>query len=90
MLVLGLHAEQGAAAPPAALTAARAVAGSREAAGGTLDAEAVLARRDGFTSHWKDDGQVAWLEGTGAELVRGWGGWTASAGCWCAPWMAAS
>ncbi|MCC9307237.1 NAD(P)/FAD-dependent oxidoreductase [Kitasatospora sp. RB6PN24] len=59
--------------PPAALTAARAVAGSREAAGGALDAAAVLARRDGFASHWKDEGQVAWLEGIGAELIRGWG-----------------
>ncbi|MFI9272279.1 dihydrolipoyl dehydrogenase family protein [Kitasatospora sp. NPDC052896] len=59
--------------PPAALGAARAVAGSREAATGALDAPAVLARRDSFVAHWKDDGQVAWLEGTGAVLVRGEG-----------------
>ncbi|WP_327069803.1 dihydrolipoyl dehydrogenase family protein [Kitasatospora sp. NBC_01302] len=59
--------------PPAALSAARAVAGSREAVTGRLDAAAVLARRDSFVSHWKDDGQVAWVAGTGAELVRGQG-----------------
>ena len=30
-----------------------------------------LARRDSFASHWKDDGQVAWLDGAGISLVRG-------------------
>ncbi|MFD0257965.1 dihydrolipoyl dehydrogenase family protein [Kitasatospora indigofera] len=60
--------------PVAALAAARAVAGSREAVGdGALDAAAVLARRDSFTSHWRDDGQVEWLDGAGIDLVRGHG-----------------
>ncbi|WP_406197013.1 NAD(P)/FAD-dependent oxidoreductase [Kitasatospora sp. NBC_01560] len=60
--------------PVAALAAARAVAGSREAVGdAVLDAAAVLARRDAFASHWKDDGQVQWLRDTGIELVRGHG-----------------
>ncbi|MEV7025350.1 NAD(P)/FAD-dependent oxidoreductase [Kitasatospora sp. NPDC093558] len=60
--------------PAAALADARAVAGSREAVGGRrLDAAAVLARRDSFTSHWRDDGQVQWLRDTGIELVRGHG-----------------
>ncbi|MFJ2580175.1 dihydrolipoyl dehydrogenase family protein [Kitasatospora aureofaciens] len=60
--------------PVAALADARAVAGSREAVGGgQLDPAAVLARRDSFTSHWKDDGQVQWLRDTGIELVRGHG-----------------
>lgn len=59
--------------PAAALAAARAVAGSREAVTGPLDAAEVLARRDSFASDWKDDGQVAWLESIGAELVRGQG-----------------
>ncbi|MER7770745.1 NAD(P)/FAD-dependent oxidoreductase [Kitasatospora sp. NPDC096140] len=60
--------------PVAALTDARAVAGSREAVGdGRLDPAAVLARRDSFTSHWKDDGQVKWLRDTGIDLVRGHG-----------------
>ena len=27
----------------------------------SLDVAAVLARRDGFTHHWDDDGQVPWL-----------------------------
>ncbi|WP_326599871.1 dihydrolipoyl dehydrogenase family protein [Streptomyces sp. NBC_01803] len=59
--------------PPAALAAARAVAGSREAVGGRLDAAAVLARRDSFTSNWRDDSQVSWIESTGADLFRGHG-----------------
>ncbi|MFV2175565.1 dihydrolipoyl dehydrogenase family protein [Actinomadura sp. LOL_016] len=59
--------------PAAALAGARRVAGAREAAGGTLDAEAVLRRRDDFASHWKDDGQVDWLDGAGIVLVRGHG-----------------
>lgn len=59
--------------PVAALAGARAVAGSREAVRGGLDAAAVLARRDSFTSHWKDDGQVEWLRGAGIDLVRGHG-----------------
>ncbi|WP_030246572.1 dihydrolipoyl dehydrogenase family protein [Streptomyces sp. NRRL S-350] len=60
--------------PVAALADARAVAGSREAVGdGRLDPAAVLARRDSFTSHWNDDGQVRWLRDTGIELVRGHG-----------------
>ncbi|MFJ9611424.1 dihydrolipoyl dehydrogenase family protein [Kitasatospora sp. NPDC101176] len=60
--------------PVAALADARAVAGSREAVGdGRLDPAAVLARRDSFTSHWNDDGQVGWLRDTGIDLVRGHG-----------------
>ncbi|MCX4749884.1 NAD(P)/FAD-dependent oxidoreductase [Kitasatospora sp. NBC_01287] len=59
--------------PSAALAAARAVAGSREAVTGALDAAAVLARRDSFTSHWKDDGQADWMAGVGIDLVRGEG-----------------
>ncbi|MFE2722367.1 dihydrolipoyl dehydrogenase family protein [Kitasatospora sp. NPDC059327] len=60
--------------PVAALAGARAVAGAREAVGGgALDPAAVLARRDSFTSHWRDDGQVQWLRDTGIELVRGHG-----------------
>ncbi|GAA2831362.1 NAD(P)/FAD-dependent oxidoreductase [Kitasatospora sp. CM 4170] len=59
--------------PVAALAGARGVAGAREAVGGALDPAAVLARRDSFTSHWRDDGQVKWLRDTGIELVRGHG-----------------
>jgi pyruvate/2-oxoglutarate dehydrogenase complex dihydrolipoamide dehydrogenase (E3) component len=56
-----------------ALQAARRLPGAREAVTGTLDVAAVLARRDEFTSHWKDDGQVAWLDSAGIDLVRGHG-----------------
>jgi len=57
--------------PAAALTGARRVEGAAQAAYGRLDAEAVLRRRDGFTSHWRDGGQVDWLGSAGLELVRG-------------------
>ncbi|MFD0901896.1 dihydrolipoyl dehydrogenase family protein [Actinomadura sediminis] len=59
--------------PAAALADARRLAGVREAVDGPLDAAAVLERRDGFAAHWKDDGQVAWLESAGLVLVRGHG-----------------
>jgi dihydrolipoamide dehydrogenase len=57
----------------AALRAARAVPGAAAAVTGELDVAAVLARRDQFTSHWDDAGQVGWLEGAGITLVRGHG-----------------
>jgi dihydrolipoamide dehydrogenase len=57
--------------PAAALADARLVGGAKQAVTGALDAAAVLARRDEFTSHWKDDGQVEWLEKAGLCLVRG-------------------
>ncbi|MCC3280338.1 NAD(P)/FAD-dependent oxidoreductase [Arthrobacter sp. zg-Y40] len=57
--------------PGTALNEARSLAGSREAVTGTLDAAAVLARRDSFTSHWNDEGQVEWVHSAGIELVRG-------------------
>jgi dihydrolipoamide dehydrogenase len=60
--------------PPAALAAARAVDGARQAVTGELAAGAVLARRTRFTHGWVDDsGQVAWLERAGLELIRGRG-----------------
>ncbi|MEO3890788.1 NAD(P)/FAD-dependent oxidoreductase [Nonomuraea sp. B5E05] len=57
----------------AALRAARQVPGAREAVTGDLDVAAVLSRRDAFASHWKDDGQAAWLEQAGVQLYRGQG-----------------
>jgi pyruvate/2-oxoglutarate dehydrogenase complex dihydrolipoamide dehydrogenase (E3) component len=59
--------------PGDVLAAARRVPGAREAVNGTLDAAAAFAQRDYMTSSWTDDGQVAWLEGIGATLVRGHG-----------------
>ncbi|MEU2155310.1 NAD(P)/FAD-dependent oxidoreductase [Streptomyces sp. NPDC019396] len=52
---------------------ARRVPGVREVVQGPLDTPAVLAHRDEYTSHWRDDGQVAWLDSTGARLYRGHG-----------------
>ncbi|MGO2112341.1 MAG: dihydrolipoyl dehydrogenase family protein [Pseudoclavibacter sp.] len=57
----------------AALRAVRALPGANAAVSGELDAASVLARRDAFTSHWRDDGQVDWLEGAGIALFRGVG-----------------
>src|SRR5690348_8514432 len=56
-----------------ALRAARRVRGAAEAVTGKLDVAAVLARRDDFTSHWSDAGQVRWVEHAGISLVRGHG-----------------
>ncbi|AXG81540.1 dihydrolipoyl dehydrogenase family protein [Streptomyces paludis] len=59
--------------PVIARAEARGVPGLSGAVQGPLDTRAVLARRDAFTSHWKDDGQVAWLDGIGARIHRGHG-----------------
>ncbi|MCE0764214.1 NAD(P)/FAD-dependent oxidoreductase [Pseudonocardia kujensis] len=56
-----------------ALRAANRLPGAREAITGEVDVAAVLRRRDGFASNWKDDGQVTWLDGAGIPLVRGHG-----------------
>jgi pyruvate/2-oxoglutarate dehydrogenase complex dihydrolipoamide dehydrogenase (E3) component len=56
-----------------ALRAALAVDGARQAVTGTIDSAAVLRRRDTFTHHWKDDGQVRWLDGQRIDLARGTG-----------------
>jgi dihydrolipoamide dehydrogenase len=57
--------------PGSVLAAARAVPGAAELVSGTLDPAAVLARRDEFTSHWDDHGQVEWLDSVGITLLRG-------------------
>lgn len=59
--------------PGIALHAAQSVAGSREAAGGSLDVDGALKRRDSFTSNWDDSGQQEWVASAGIELVRGRG-----------------
>jgi dihydrolipoamide dehydrogenase len=56
-----------------ALAEARAVDGAQQAVTGEQDVPATLARRDGFTSHWDDSGQVKWVHGAGIELLRGTG-----------------
>lgn len=57
----------------AALRAARRVRGAAAAVTGDLDVSAVLSRRDYWVSDWDDRGAVKWLDGIGAELVRGHG-----------------
>lgn len=57
--------------PGAVLEAARAVPGAAQAVTGTVDVAATLARRDEFTSHWDDHGQVEWLDDAGLALLRG-------------------
>jgi dihydrolipoamide dehydrogenase len=59
--------------PMQALLGARRVGGARQAVTGALDVAAVFERRDSFTSHWDDRGQVQWLEGAHVDLVRGHG-----------------
>ena len=56
-----------------ALHGAQTVPGAEEAVTRTLDAAAVLKRRDYFTANWQDDSQVKWVEDTGIELIRGHG-----------------
>jgi dihydrolipoamide dehydrogenase len=55
----------------AALRAARAVGGAREAVTGDLDVSAVFARRDTTVHDWHDGSQVDWLDSVGVDLVRG-------------------
>jgi pyruvate/2-oxoglutarate dehydrogenase complex dihydrolipoamide dehydrogenase (E3) component len=59
--------------PVELLDAARALPGTAQALSGTLDLEAVLARRDEFTHHHEDAGQVEWASSFGIDVVRGWG-----------------
>ncbi|MEW1631273.1 NAD(P)/FAD-dependent oxidoreductase [Streptomyces sp. NPDC089173] len=59
--------------PVVARADARRVPGLSGAVQGPLDVQAVLAYRDDKTSDWKDDGQVDWLEGVGADIYRGTG-----------------
>ncbi|MEH3089542.1 MAG: NAD(P)/FAD-dependent oxidoreductase [Microbacterium arborescens] len=57
----------------AALRAARAVDGAKQAVTGDVDVAGVLRRRDTLTSDWNDSSQVEWLQGAGVDLVRGHG-----------------
>ncbi|WP_329181430.1 dihydrolipoyl dehydrogenase family protein [Streptomyces sp. NBC_01477] len=59
--------------PALARADAKRLPGLSHAVRGPLDTAAVLARRDDFTSHWKDDGQQAWLTSVDVDLVRGHG-----------------
>lgn len=63
--------------PGTALHGAQSVPGAAEAVTRTLEAAAVLRRRDYFTANWQDHNQVKWVEDTGIELIRGRGRITA-------------
>ncbi|RKR73778.1 dihydrolipoyl dehydrogenase family protein [Frondihabitans australicus] len=53
------------------LDGAKAVDGARQAVTGELDVQAVLNRRNSFTSNWDDQGQADWVAGAGIDLIRG-------------------
>ena len=59
--------------PALARSDARKVAGLRESVYGPLDALEVFRHRDSVVGHWKDDGQVDWLDSIGVRLFRGHG-----------------
>ena len=59
--------------PIEVLDAARAMPGVSSAVTGNLEITAVLARRDGFTSHHDDSSQVSWANGAGIDVVKGHG-----------------
>ncbi|MFJ4905113.1 dihydrolipoyl dehydrogenase family protein [Streptomyces sp. NPDC093249] len=58
--------------PALARSDARAVAGLSGAVG-PLDVPEVLAHRDEVVGHWKDDGQLDWLDSVGVRVFRGHG-----------------
>ncbi len=57
--------------PGEVLAEARRVPGASAAVTGDLDVDAVLRQRDEIVGNWDDEGQVRWLEGAGATLIRG-------------------
>jgi pyruvate/2-oxoglutarate dehydrogenase complex dihydrolipoamide dehydrogenase (E3) component len=59
--------------PAIARADARRVPGLRQSVQGPLDTATVLAHRNYETSDWRDDGQLGWLDGIGADLYRGHG-----------------
>jgi pyruvate/2-oxoglutarate dehydrogenase complex dihydrolipoamide dehydrogenase (E3) component len=59
--------------PPEALTEAREVDGSRQAAQGPISVESTLTRRDTFVDHWKDDNLTKMLQEGGVDIIRGQG-----------------
>ncbi|MDA5282494.1 NAD(P)/FAD-dependent oxidoreductase [Streptomyces sp. Isolate_45] len=59
--------------PALARAEARRVPGLAGSVAGPLDAEAVFAHRDYWTGNWNDEGQVDWIDSTGADLYRGHG-----------------
>jgi dihydrolipoamide dehydrogenase len=59
--------------PVEVLDGGRALPGLTQLLSGPLDLAAVLSRRDEFTHHHDDSGQVEWAAGVGIEVIRGHG-----------------
>jgi len=59
--------------PVVAVADARRANGARQAVTGPVDPRAVFARRDHWVTDWKDDDQVDYMKGIGADLIRGHG-----------------
>jgi pyruvate/2-oxoglutarate dehydrogenase complex dihydrolipoamide dehydrogenase (E3) component len=55
----------------AAVRAAQAVDGAKQAVTGTVDVDGVLRRRNAITHDWNDASQEEWVTGAGIDLVRG-------------------
>jgi pyruvate/2-oxoglutarate dehydrogenase complex dihydrolipoamide dehydrogenase (E3) component len=53
--------------------AARAMPGVAQVLSGPLDLDPILARRDHFTHHHDDSGQVGWASAIGIDVIRGHG-----------------
>ncbi|MFL5862685.1 MAG: dihydrolipoyl dehydrogenase family protein [Solirubrobacteraceae bacterium] len=53
------------------VNAGRALPGVAQMLSGDLDVDAALARRDHFTHHHDDSGQVTWANGAGIDVIRG-------------------
>ncbi|MFF7297028.1 FAD-dependent oxidoreductase [Streptomyces sp. NPDC008265] len=59
--------------PVLARADARRVPGLAAAVQGPLDTAAVLAHRNHWVGDWKDQGQIDWIDSTGADVYRGHG-----------------
>ncbi|MEV7589961.1 NAD(P)/FAD-dependent oxidoreductase [Streptomyces sp. NPDC089922] len=59
--------------PVLARAEARRVPGLSAAVQGPLDTAAVLAHRNHWVGDWKDQGQIDWIDSTGADVYRGHG-----------------
>ena len=73
MLLLWLHAVQGAAAPGQVLAEARRIPGAARGGRRRSTSPAALERRDEIIHDLDDDDQTPWLDERGIELVRGHG-----------------
>jgi pyruvate/2-oxoglutarate dehydrogenase complex dihydrolipoamide dehydrogenase (E3) component len=57
--------------PVIAVSDARRVDGAREAVAGSIDAAGVFGRRNRYVTNWDDSDQADFVEGIGADLIRG-------------------